>query len=113
MEVATRREGDIVIADLAGRLVLGQPQETLRETMNGLLAADHKKIVLNVSDLARLDSTGVGELVACLRSAREADARLVLLQVKDTVRRILDVSQVLPLFETFDSEAAAIEALRS
>lgn len=112
MEVETRREGDVIIADLSGRLVLGDAPATLRDLVDEALAADEKKVVLNVSGLARLDSSGIGELVACLKKAQAAEARLVLLQVKETVRRILDVSQVLPLFETYDTEDAALAALR-
>lgn len=112
MEVETRTEGDVTIADLNGRLVVGRAQVALRETVDDLLAGDHGKIVLNVSGLARLDSSGIGELVACLRRVQAAGARLVLLQVKDKVRRILDVSQVLPLFETYDTEEEAVRALR-
>ena len=113
MHIELRREGDVIIADLSGRLVLGDAQEALRESFDEILAENWKKILFNVSGLARLDSSGIGELVACLRTARAADARLALLQVGDNVRRILDVSQILPLFETYDDEASAIAAMGS
>ena len=112
MQVETRHEGDVVIVELSGRLLIGEPTVALRDTVDELLAAGRRKIVLDVSDLARIDSSGVGELVACLKTARAAGARLVLLQVKDRVRRILDLSQVLPLFESYDGEDAALAALR-
>ena len=111
MKIAIRHQDDIAFADLTGRLVLGEPQEILRDAVEELLAGNCKKIVLNVSGLARLDSSGIGELVACMKTARAAEARLALLQVEDKMRRILDVSQVLPLFETYSDEAAALEAM--
>ena len=111
MQVQVREEGDVIIMDLNGRLVLGEPQEALRRSFDEVIGGDWKKIVLNVSGLARLDSSGIGELVACMKTARAAEAKLVLLQVEDKVRRILHVSQVLPLFATYDDEASALAAL--
>ena len=111
MHIELRREDDVIIADLSGRLVLGDAQEALRESFDEILAENWKKIIFNVSGLARLDSSGIGELVAYMKTARAAEARLALLQVGDNVRRILDVSQVLPLFETYDDGATALAAM--
>ena len=112
MQIELRRRDDVLIADLTGRLVLGDAQVTLRNAVDEMLATNWKKILLNVSGLARIDSSGIGELVSCLRTADDAGARLALLQLEDNVRRILHISQVLPLFETFDSEEDALAAMQ-
>ena len=111
MKIELRQNEDIVIVDLTGRLVLGEPVDTLRETVEDLLADGNRKIVLNVSGLARLDSSGIGEMVAALKLANNVNARLALLQVEESVRRILDVSRVLPLFVTYATEDEARTAL--
>jgi anti-anti-sigma factor len=111
MKISQREQDGVVIADLNGRLVAGDPQETLQDTVEELLASGKKKIVLNLSELARLDSSGIGELVASVRLTKSVGGRMVLLQLSDTVRRILDVSQVLPVLEIFDDEDDAIDAL--
>ena len=111
MKIELRQDEDITMVDLNGRLVLGEPVDALRETVEELLANGNRKIVLNVSGLARLDSSGIGELVAALKLAQSVDARIALLQVEESVRRILDVSRVLPLFETYSSEEEARSGL--
>ncbi|MBW2275945.1 MAG: STAS domain-containing protein [Deltaproteobacteria bacterium] len=111
MQIEHRQHDNIVIADLQGRLVAGEPQEALRDLIEELLAADQHRIVLNLSQLARIDSSGIGELVAGVRLAKSVGARVVLLQLKASVRRILDISQVLPVLETFDDEQDAFDAL--
>jgi anti-sigma B factor antagonist len=113
MHIELRRRDDVLIADLSGRLVLGDAQRTLRDAFDEMLATNWRKIVLNVAGLARIDSSGIGELVACLRTARAAGARLALLQPDDHLRRILHVSQVLPLFPTFENEEDALAALQA
>lgn len=111
MQVELRQRRDVTIVDLAGRLVAGDAPEVLRDTIDDLLADGRRKIVLNVSELARIDSSGIGELVATLKRTEAAGARLVLLQLAESVRRILDLSHVLPLFDTYDDEGDALEAL--
>ncbi len=111
MHIEIRRREDVLIADLTGRLVLGIPQDTLRTAFEEILATNWKTVVFNVTDLARIDSSGIGELVACKKTADAAGVRLSLLQLDDHVRRILQVSQVLPLFETFETEEDALAAM--
>lgn len=111
MQIKRRDHNDIVIADLQGRLVAGDPQDALRDMIEELLAEKKSRIILNLSDLARIDSSGIGELVAAVRLAKSVGGRVVLLQLKDSVRRILDISQVLPVLETFEDEEAALAAL--
>ena len=111
MQIEQREQDDIVIADLQGRLVAGDPQEALRDLIEELLAAGHRRIILNLSQLARIDSSGIGELVAGVRLAKSVGGRIVLLQLVDSVRRILNISQVLPVLETFDHEQDALDAL--
>ena len=111
MQIERREQNNVVIADLRGRLVAGDPQDALRDLIEELLAAKQDRIILNLSELARIDSSGIGELVAGVRLAKSVGGRVVLLQLKDSVRRILDISQVLPVLETFEDEDEALEAL--
>ncbi|MDX1644140.1 MAG: STAS domain-containing protein [Thermoanaerobaculia bacterium] len=111
MQIEQRTRGDVTIVDLTGRLVIGDAPDDLRDTIDELLAEGRRKIVLNVSELARIDSSGIGELVAALKRAQSVGARLALLQPAESVRRILDLSHVLPLFESYDDEQNALEAV--
>jgi anti-anti-sigma factor len=110
MEIQERSQEGAVILDLAGRLVTGDPQDALRDRLEELLAGGTRRIVLNLSQLARIDSSGIGELVAGVRLAQSVGGRIVILQLKDPVRRILDISNVLPVLETFDDEQSALDA---
>ncbi len=110
MHVEVRQIQDVMILDLKGRLTAGLGDQILREAIDELLAENRKKILLNLSGLAYLDSAGVGELVAGLKTARRFGAELKLLNLGDRVYSTLDMARLLPTFETYDDEA---EALRS
>jgi anti-sigma B factor antagonist len=110
MHVEVRQTKDVVILDLKGRLTAGLGDQILREAIDELLAEGRRRILLNLSEVAFLDSAGVGELVAGLKTARRFGAELKLLNVGDRVYSTLDMARLLPTFETYDDEAAAIRS---
>ncbi|MEM6453800.1 MAG: STAS domain-containing protein [Acidobacteriota bacterium] len=110
MKVDVRHSGDVIIVDLRGGLVAGVGDEMLREVMNALVAEGWKGILLNLSGVPRIDSAGIGELVASVRMANRLGSRTKLLHVIGRVRDVLELSQVLPLLDVHDSEQEALAA---
>lgn len=108
MHVEVRQIKDVMILDLKGRLTAGLGDQILREAIDELLAENRKKILLNLSDVAFLDSAGVGELVSGLKTARRFGADLKLLNVGERVYSTLDMARLLPTFETFHDEGSAV-----
>jgi anti-anti-sigma factor len=112
MHVNVRQVQDVMILDLQGRLTAGLGDQILRDAIDELLAENRKKILLNLSALAFLDSAGVGELVAGLKTARRFGAELKLLNLGDRVYSTLDMARLLPTFETYDDEAQAVRSFQ-
>ena len=110
MHVEVRQTNDIVILDLKGRLTAGLGDQILREAIDELLAEGRRRVLLNLSEVAFVDSAGVGELVAGLKTARRFGAELKLLNVGDRVYSTLDMARLLPTFETYQDEGEAIRS---
>jgi anti-sigma B factor antagonist len=108
MRVEVRHAGDVVIVDFRGDLVADDGDTLLREVINELVAEGWLKIVLNLARVERLDSSGVGELVAGWKLAHEFGAEIKLLRPGDRVKRTLHLSQILPLLEVHEDEAGAL-----
>ncbi len=108
MKVDVRHVDDVIIVDLAGRLVLGVGDELLRDVMNELLAEEWKKIVLNLRKVTIMDSSGIGEVVAGWKLARRFGASVKLLRPGPQIQRTLRLTQLLPLLEVYDSEDEAV-----
>ncbi len=109
MHVELRQAGDVVIVDLKGKLTAGLGDQILRDTIDELLAEDKKKILVNLSQVTFLDSAGVGELVAGLRTAKRFGAALKLLNASERVRSTLYMARLLPIFEMYGEEGEALE----
>lgn len=111
MEVDAREApGNVIIVDLKGRLVAGTGAEQLKEVFNQLLGSNCEKIVLNLSEVSKIDSAGIGELVAGVRLAKKFGSSVKLLHVRGQVRDILALSQLLPLLDIYYSEEEALAA---
>ncbi|MEM7582150.1 MAG: STAS domain-containing protein [Acidobacteriota bacterium] len=110
MRVDVRQSDDVILVDMDGRLVSGTGDKLLREIINELLGSNWTKIVLNLSKVTKIDSAGIGELVASVKMAERFGSRVQLLHVEGQIRDILELSQILPLLEVHDTEDEAIAA---
>jgi anti-sigma B factor antagonist len=110
MTVTTREVSHVTIVDLHGRITLGEETEKVREVIRGLIAADKKKIVLNLAHVDYLDSSGVGELVSSFTAVRNAGGELKLLGLTKKVRDILYITKLYTVFDIKDDEFTAVKS---
>ncbi len=113
MHVDVHRHGDVIVIDLKGDLVLDDGDLVLRESINEVLGEGWRKIIVNLGRVGRLDSSGIGELVASWKLARRVDATMKVLRPGDKVKHTLHVAQILPLLEVFEDEPAALASFVS
>ena len=96
------------IVDLDGRIVLGEESQSLREKLKVLIAMGKKNIVLNMSKVEYIDSTGLGTLVAAQVSAKTQGASLKLSNLGAKFNELLQLTKLFTVFEVCPTEAAAI-----
>ena len=108
MHVEIRQNEGIVIVDLNGKLTAGLGDQILRETIDELLAENWQKILINLSQINFIDSAGVGELVAGLRTAQRFGAALKVVNTSERVQSALYMAKLLPIFEMYQDEEEAI-----
>ena len=112
MHIEVRQARDVMILDLKGRLTAGLGDQLLRDAVDELLAEGRRRILLNLSEVAFLDSAGVGELVAGLKTSRRFQADLKLLNVGERVYSTLDMARLLPTFEIYGDEGEAVQSFK-
>jgi anti-sigma B factor antagonist len=81
-----------------GRLTLTASGE-LRETVKPLLAG-RTTVTLDLTEVTLMDSVGLGTIVSLYVSARNANCRLLVVNIKPRIREIFSVTHVLSLFES-------------
>jgi anti-sigma B factor antagonist len=110
MHIEVRQAKDVMILDLKGRLTAGLGDQILRDAIDELLAEGRRRILLNLSEVSFLDSAGIGELVAGLKTSRRFQAELKLLNVGERVYSALDMARLLPTFEIYGDEGEAVQS---
>jgi anti-anti-sigma factor len=108
LELAKRVSGDVTIVDLTGRCTLGDPTELLDRELKKLLDGGCRKVLLNLTDLSQIDSTGVSTIVATYVSLRRLKGEVKLLHPTGRVQTVLEITHMLQVIPNFEDEATAI-----
>jgi anti-sigma B factor antagonist len=107
----TRKAGEIVILDMSGRLMIGEPVLLLRNTIRRFVEDGTRKFILNLGEVSHIDSGGLGELVATYTSVRNKTGDVKLLNLDKKAKDLLQMTKLLTVFDTYNDEAKAIQAL--
>ena len=113
MKTQIIRQGDVVILELKGKLTIGKGDVMLRKHIDDLLKDNEKKIILNMKEVSYMDSSGVGELVSSYTSVSNRGGKLKLLNLSTKVHDLLQITQLLRIFDIFDDEVEAVDSFAS
>lgn len=113
MKIDVRQKDEIIILDVQGRFVANAAKDIFGKSMDQVIADGWKKVLLDLTGVEWIDSRGIGELVTTLRMAKKFGVAVKLLRIGDRVKHVLSISQILPLLDVFETEDAAIAALKT
>ena len=108
MKITETKEGDVLILSFHGKLTIGVGDVALRDAVRDAVERGDRKIVLDLSDLSTMDSSGIGELVSAFTVLNNYGGQLRLLNLPPKVSDILQITQLISVFEVYDDEAEAI-----
>jgi anti-sigma B factor antagonist len=108
LTITTRKAGNVTIVNMVGRLTLGPGATALREILLELSAGGGTGIVLNLSGVSNIDSSGIGELVSGFTTARSQGRAMKLAALPKRVEDLLRMTGIYRIFEIHKDEARAI-----
>ena len=109
LRLDSRPVGDVIVVQCNGRIVAGADVHSLQVHLERALPKHHD-VVLQLERVEFVDSSGLGALVRLVSTARSNGGDLKLCALQERVRKTLEMTNLLSLFETYDSEADAIVA---
>ena len=110
LSIKERQSGDVIVLDLSGKITIGEGSVQLREEVRKLLEDGKKNILLNLGDVAYVDSSGIGELVSSYTTTSNQGGHLKLLNLTKKIQDLLMITKLLTVFETFDNEQDGLES---
>jgi anti-sigma B factor antagonist len=103
------REG-IAILEMKGRIVVGPEASALREKVSALDAAGKRNLVLNMTHVDFIDSTGLGALVICVTTLRKNQGNIKLVNLNRRNIELLVMTKLATVFEIFTDEQDAVSS---
>jgi anti-anti-sigma factor len=97
LEVRTAREDDIAVVQCSGRLT-AENATALKAHVKAMIPHE-KRILMDLAELTRMDSVGLGALVAIYISAKNANCELILANMSKPIRDLLGLTHLLSVFE--------------
>ena len=110
MKIDKRNRDGVTILDLGGKITIGKGDVALREAVHQALDGGALKMLINLKDVTTIDSSGVGELVSAFTTATNRGGKLKLLNLPAKVNDILQITQLITVFEVFENEDEAIRS---
>ncbi|BDC50418.1 hypothetical protein F183_A27340 [Bryobacterales bacterium F-183] len=103
------REG-VAIFDLIGRLVVGPAATQFRDAVEQSIARGESRIILNLSRIEYVDSTGLGALVLCFTKAKKAGGGLKLVGLQKRDLELLVLTKLTTVFDVYTDEDDAFNS---
>jgi len=108
MTLNVRQVNSGVVFEVSGRLMYESDSLFFRQKLNDELEQGKRWIVLDLSRVVGLSSTGLGILISAHRTISEHGGTLKLAHLSDKVRSALQITRLNTIFEIFDSVAEAV-----
>jgi anti-sigma B factor antagonist len=109
LRLSSRVVDGVFIVDCNGRIVFGEEASAIREFVKAALV-QQKQIVLNLKNVSYIDSGGLGTMVGLYTSAHAAGGDVKLAMLTDRVGQLLQVTKLVTVFESFETEEAAVKS---
>jgi anti-sigma B factor antagonist len=110
MTVTERKVGNVTIVDVAGRMVSTDNPGRLKDKISSLVFQGEKQIILNLGNVNYVDSSGLGEIVACHGSAIKAGSVIKIANAANKIKDLLVMTRLLTVFDAHDTEEGALKA---
>ena len=111
LKTTVRTSGNVVILDLAGRLIMGEAAEELRGRVRQLLNDGQRWIILNLAGVSFIDTCGLSETLNVYNTVRNRGGNVVLLNASRRTSQLLQMTKLATVFDMYDDEAGAVDAL--
>lgn len=111
MEIIEERVDDVDLLTFKGRLESDSAKD-VKEKINILTKENRIKIVMDMADVNFIDSSGLGSLVASLRSVNKLGGDIKIASLQDPVRVIFELTKLHRVFEIFDDKGSAVDTYK-
>ena len=111
--IATRENDGKVIVDIETQNVDFRNCETIKSTVAGVVSGGQKDILLNLSKVSFMDSSGLSVILFCKRTCEEANGTFAVYGLQSYVNNLVNLTNLNKTIDIYGDEAEALSAAAS
>lgn len=108
MQISARRQDRTTIFDISGDIDFANSREVRQSVLHEIQESRVSRVVVNLSQVGYIDSSGVASLVEGLKASRDVGSRFILFGISASAREVLQLSRLIKVFEICDNEEQAL-----
>ena len=112
-ETKTRKlDSEITVYEISGRLNLGNSLLTIESGIKKLIDQGTRKLIVDLTEVNYIDSSGIGMLVTCAGHMEHSNGRMRVAGASGTVSKafsIVHMERIMPLHDSIEEASAAFE----
>jgi len=108
MQISARRRDTTTIFDVSGDIDFANSRAVRQSVLREIRESHAARVVVNLSQVNYIDSSGVASLVEGLKASRDLGSRFILFGLSTSAREVLQLSRLIKVFEIYDSEEQAM-----
>lgn len=110
LEIAHREREGVILMDLKGRITMGVEVSIFRDAVEKIAATSEPKLLLNMTGVDYVDSTGLGAIVMCSTRVKGANGQAKLVNVNRRNIELMVMTKIDTIFEVYEDETDAINS---
>jgi len=109
MSFAIKKQGEVVVVDVDGQLIVGNRSELKQKVFDDLERGE-RKVLIDFSRTGYIDSSGLGVLVSISKKMRELGGELRLANLNDDLKTLFELTKLDTLFQIADTRERALQS---
>lgn len=111
MKIKEKIENHVAVLSLHGKMMGGPETTALHDHIRGLMKDGISKVVIDLGGVKWINSSGLGVLMAAMTTLKNSEGKMKLANVTEKVESLLMITQLIRIFETFDSVDRAVSSM--
>ena len=110
MKFTTKESKGVTVIELSGNVLGGPDASSLNDQLRALLGKKKTKVVVDLSGVQFINSSGLGMLIGGLTTMKHGGGDMKLARASEKIMHLLDMTKLSGVFDVHESVPSAIDA---
>jgi len=113
MQIKEEIRDDVAILFLKGNLMGGPDSMEVHEKVKSLIRDKIKKVVIDLSKVKWMNSSGLGALMACMTSLKNVEGELKISGATEKIKNLFMITKLITIFDTYETADRAVASFKA